>query len=221
MSELKMDLSKYIDHTILKPNARKTDIENLCKEAIKYGFKGVCVNPSFISVASSLLKGKKPIVIAAVGFPLGASQSSTKAFEAKEAVAAGSDEIDMVINIGALKEKEYKLVFDDIVGVVNEVNPCPVKVIIETCFLTKDEIIIACALATVAGALFVKTSTGFGEKGATVDDIKLMKSIVGNKVKIKASGGIKNYKTALEMIEAGASRIGTSSSIDIIKKQNS
>ena len=210
------NLAKYIDHSMLKPNATNADIEKLCKEAIEYGFKGVCVNPSFVELAATLLKGKKPIVIAVVGFPFGASQSSTKSFEAKEAVAAGAEEIDMVINIGALKEKNYQLVYQDICSVVNEVKPCVVKAIIETCYLDRDEKIIASALATVAGAKYIKTSTGFAEKGASAEDIKLIKSVVDNKVKIKASGGIKNYQDALLMIEAGADRIGSSSSVNIV-----
>lgn len=210
------NLAKYIDHSILKPNVTNADIEKGCKEAIEYGFKAVCVNPAFVEYAVSLLKGKKPFVVAVVGFPLGASQTATKAFEAKEAIAAGAEEIDMVINIGALKEKNYQLVYQDIYSVVNEAKPCVVKVIIETCYLERDEKIIASALAVVAGAKYVKTSTGFGEKGATVEDIKLIKSVVDGKVKIKASGGIKTYEEALKMIEAGADRLGTSSSVNIV-----
>ena len=210
------NLAKYIDHSMLKPNATNADIEKLCKEAIEYGFKGVCVNPSFVELAATLLKGKKPIVIAVVGFPFGASQTSTKSFEAKEAIAAGAEEIDMVINIGALKEKNYQLVYQDICSVVNEVKPCAVKAIIETCYLDRDEKIIASALAAVAGAKYIKTSTGFAEKGASAEDIKLIKSVIDNKVKIKASGGIKNYQDALLMIEAGADRIGSSSSVNIV-----
>lgn len=210
------NLGKYIDHSNLKPNATNADIEKTCKEAIEYGLKAVCVNPSFVEYAVSLLKGKKPFVVAVVGFPLGASQTATKAFEAKEAIAAGAEEIDMVINIGALKEKNYQLVYQDIYAVVNEAKPCPVKAIIETCYLERDEKIIASALAVVAGVKYIKTSTGFGEKGATVDDIKLIKSVVGDKVKIKASGGIKTYEEALKMIEAGAERLGTSASVNIV-----
>jgi deoxyribose-phosphate aldolase len=209
------NLSDYIDHTLLKQNATKKDIEKLCQEAIKYNFKGVCVNPIFISLVSELLKDKKPFPIAVIGFPLGANFASTKAFEAKEAITSGAREIDMVINIGALKQKDYKSVFEDIRSVVLEAKPHPVKVIIETCFLEKEEKIIACALAKVAGALFVKTSTGFG-KGATVEDIVLMKGIVGDDMKVKASGGIRTYKDALKMIEAGADRIGSSASVSIM-----
>lgn len=210
------DLAKCIEHACLKPNSTKADIERLCKEAVEHNFRGVCVNPSFVPLAVSLLKGKKPIVIATVGFPFGASQSSTKAFEAKEAVQGGAEEVDMVINIGALKEKDYQTVHDDIVAVVNEVKPSLVKVIIEACFLEREEKIIACALAQVAGAAFVKTSTGFAEGGAKVEDIQLMKATLNNKMKIKASGGIKTYEDALKMLEAGADRLGTSHSVNII-----
>jgi deoxyribose-phosphate aldolase len=205
------DLAKYLDYTMLKPDATYSDIEKLCKEAVEHGFKGVCVNPSFVEYAVSLLKGKKQIVIAVVGFPLGASQTLTKAFEAKEAIAAGAEEIDMVINIGALKEKNYQLVYQDINAVVNEAKPQAVKAIIETCYLTKEEKIIVSALAVVAGAAFIKTSTGFGSGGASIEDVKLIRSVVGEKIKIKASGGIKTREEALKMIEAGADRLGASS----------
>lgn len=216
----KVKLNKYIDHSLLTPDVKKIDIEKLCNEAIEYDFFGVCVNSFFISLASKLLEGKNPIPIAVVGFPLGANLSSSKAFEAKEAVANGAKEIDMVINIGALKDKDYEKVYEDICGVVNEVKPYPVKVIIETDFLERDEKIIACSLSQIAKASYIKTSTGFWGKGAIVDDIILIKSVVGNNMKIKASGGIKKYEDAANMINAGADRIGTSSSVDIIKEKN-
>lgn len=212
------EIAQFIDHTLLKPHTTKAEIEKLCQEAIEYGFKGVCVNPAFVSYVAELLKGQDILPIAAVGFPLGASQSSTKAFEAKEAVADGAKEIDMVINISALKAKDYETVFQDMQAVITEVQPVPVKVILETCYLTREEKIIAAALAQVAGAAFVKTSTGFAEKGATVEDVKLLKSVVGNKVQIKAAGGIRTYAEAIKMIEAGASRIGASSSVEMVKK---
>lgn len=210
------DLAKYIDHTQLKPDATKNDIEKLCKEALEHGFKAVCVNPSFVEYAGECLKGKKPFVVAVIGFPFGASQTATKAFEAKEAISSGAEEIDMVVNIGALKEKNYELVYKDIFSVVNEARPCPIKVIIETCYLDRDEKIIASILAQVAGAEFIKTSTGFGNKGANIDDIKLIRSVVGKTMKIKASGGIKNFEDAIRLIEAGADRIGCSSSVNIV-----
>lgn len=214
-----LDLASFIDHTLLKPNVTKEDIERICKEAILYKFKAVCVNPSFVALAASLLEGEETMPITVVGFPFGASLSSSKAFEAKEAISSGAQEIDMVINIGALKEKEYNLVYDDICSVVSEVKPHPVKVIIETCFLENEEKIIACALSKVAGAAFIKTSTGFGEGGAKVEDIHLIKSIIGEGMQIKASGGIKTYEDAIKMIEAGASRIGCSNSVQIVLKK--
>lgn len=210
-------INKYIDHTLLKPDATEVDIKKVCFEAVEHNFKAVCVNPRFIPMASEILKDKKPILITVVGFPLGANQSTSKSFEAKEAIANGAKEIDMVMNIGALKEKNYEYVFKDIDMVVKEVYPYLVKVIIETCFLTRDEKIIACSIIKTAKANFVKTSTGFGKKGAEVSDIHLMKEVLGKDVKIKASGGIKTYEDAVKMIEAGALRIGTSSSINIIK----
>lgn len=216
MNVKQIDLAKYIDHTLLKANATYEDIEKLCKEAVDHGFKGVCVNPSFVEYAASLLKGKKTIVVAVVGFPLGATQTATKAFEAKEAVAAGAQEIDMVLNISALKEKNYQLVYQDICAVVNEVKPLAVKVIIETCYLERDEKIVASTLAVVAGAKFIKTSTGFGPAGACVDDIKLIRSVIDDKVKIKASGGIKTFEEAMKMVEAGADRLGISTSVNIV-----
>lgn len=217
MGKAVLDIARYIDHTLLKPNATKDDIARLCKEAIEYKFKGVCVNSSFIPLVATLLEGEEPIPITVVGFPFGASLSSSKAFEAKEAVSAGAQEIDMVINIGALKEKQYNLVYDDICAVVSECKPCLVKVIIETCFLEKEEKVIACALAKVAGASFIKTSTGFAEGGAKVEDISLIKSIVGDTMQIKASGGIRTYLDAIKMIEAGAERIGSSNSVNIVQ----
>lgn len=211
-----LDLSKYIDHTLLRLDAKKEDIEKLCKEAIAHNFKGVCVNSNFIPLIAKLLEGKKTIPIATVGFPLGAMVSSAKAFEAKEAISLGAKEIDMVMNIGALKDKDYNKVFFDIKNVVDEVKPFPVKVIIETSLLEKEEKIIACILSQVANAAFVKTSSGFGKGGASVEDIILMKSVLGNGMKIKASGGINTKQKAEEMIKNGADRIGSSASLKII-----
>ena len=214
----KNELSNYIDHTNLKPDATKEDIKNLCDEAIKYGFKAICINPIFVEIASEILKDQEIKIVAVVGFPLGAMQPSSKAFEAKEAINSGADEIDMVMNIGALKHKDYSLVYTDILSVVEEAGTCPVKVIIETCYLTRDEIIIASVLCSVAGAKYIKTSTGFNGSGAKIEDIKLIKSIIPENIKIKASGGIKTAKEAMEMIQAGASRIGASASVDIVTK---
>jgi len=209
-------LAAMIDHTLLKPDATRSEVERICREALQYGFATVCVNACHIEQAASLLKNSPVKPIAVVGFPLGASSTPSKAFEARDAVQAGAQEIDMVINIGALKEKNFALVFDDIQKVVEASRPHPVKVILETCNLDNDQKIIACALSKAAGAAFVKTSTGFAASGATVEDIKLMRRIVGPDMGVKASGGIRNHADAVKMIEAGASRIGASSSIEIV-----
>lgn len=211
-----LNLADYIDHTILKPEATVSEIEKVCKEAIEYQFKTVCVNSCHIPLVAKLLKNQKSIPIAVVGFPLGAGLSSAKAFETKEAVEAGAKEIDMVINIGALKTKDYESVLTDIQAVVHAARPFPVKVIIETSSLTEDEKIISSALSKAAGAHFVKTSTGFGGGGATVEDITLMRRIVGEELGVKASGGIKSRQDAENMIQAGATRVGASASIKIV-----
>ncbi len=216
MGAASQKIAGFIDHTLLKPNASQEEISRICEEAVRYGFKGVCVNPAFVGRVAELLQDTAVLPIAVVGFPLGANQSSTKAFEAKEAVAAGAKEIDMVINISALKAKDYRLVFEDMQTVIEEVKPFSVKIILETCYLTEAEKIIAAALAQVAGAGFVKTSTGFAEKGAAAEDIKLLRSVIGKNMQIKAAGGIKSYADALKMIEAGANRIGASSSVEIV-----
>lgn len=213
-----MDISKAIDHTLLKPDASKAGIMKLCNEAALYGFKAVCVNPSHIVLCKELLKGTEVKVATVVGFPLGANTTETKVFETKDSVLKGADEIDMVINIGALKEGDYKLVEDDIKAVVDACRgQAIVKVIIETCLLTDDEKRKACELSMSAGAHFVKTSTGFSTGGATVEDVALMKSVVGDNLEVKASGGVRDRETAIKMIEAGATRIGTSSGIKIIE----
>lgn len=213
-----MDISKAIDHTLLKPDASKAGIMKLCNEAALYGFKAVCVNPSHVVLCKELLKGTDVKVATVVGFPLGANTTETKVFETKDSVLKGADEIDMVINIGALKEGDYKLVEDDIKAVVDACRgQAIVKVIIETCLLTDDEKRKACELSLSAGAHFVKTSTGFSTGGATVEDVALMKSVVGDNLEVKASGGVRDRETAIKMIEAGATRIGTSSGIKIIE----
>lgn len=213
-----MDISKAIDHTLLKPDASKAGIRKLCKEAALYGFKAVCVNPSHVVLCKELLKGTDVKVATVVGFPLGANTTETKVFETKDSVLKGADEIDMVINIGAIKEGDYKLVEDDIKAVVDACRgQAIVKVIIETCLLTDDEKRKACELSMSAGAHFVKTSTGFSTGGATVEDVALMKSVVGDNLEVKASGGVRDRETAIKMIEAGATRIGTSSGIKIIE----
>jgi deoxyribose-phosphate aldolase len=207
-----------IDHTILKPDAKKDEIQALCQEAKEFGFYAVCVNPYYVSLCKDLLEGSKVKIATVIGFPLGANTSDIKALETKKAIDDGADEIDMVINIGALKDGDYGVVRDDIKAVVEAAKDrARVKVIIETSLLTDDEKIKACELSLEAGADFVKTSTGFSTGGATVEDVKLMKSVVKDKMEIKASGGVRDFETARKMIEAGARRIGTSSGVKIVK----
>lgn len=213
-------LASKIDHTLLKPDATHEDIVRICDEARKHHFATVCVNSAQVGLAAKLLKGSSTLPIAVVGFPLGASASSSKAFEAREAIRMGAREVDMVVNIGALKDRDYALVLEDIREVVEASKPHPVKVILETASLNEDQKIIACALARAAGAAFVKTSTGFGAGGATVEDIRLMRRIVGPDMGVKASGGIRNRADALRMLEAGANRIGASSSVSIVTGEN-
>ena len=219
-----LELAKMIDHTILKANATQSDIEKLCDEAKKYNFASVCVNPYWVPLASDLLKNSTVKVCTVIGFPLGATSSESKASETEIAILQGADEVDMVINVGAMKNNQTDIVEKDILAVVNSARKTGktqnkniiVKVILETCYLTKDEIKKACICAKNAGADFVKTSTGFGTGGATVEDVALMKKTVGETMQVKASGGIRDYETAIKMIEAGASRLGTSSGISIV-----
>ena len=210
------DLAGMIDHTILKPDATRAELEKVCAEARQWRFATVCVNASNIPLVAKLLDGSGVKPIAVVGFPLGAMTATAKAFEAREAVRNGAKEIDMVINIGALKNKDYATVLDDICKVVMASKPYPVKVILETAGLTQDEKIIGCALSKAAGAAFVKTATGFGPGGATVEDIQLMRKIVGAEIGVKASGGVRTAEDAKKMREAGADRIGASASVAIV-----
>lgn len=216
-----MNLNKMIDHTLLKPEATKEMIENLCREAKEYDFKSVCVNPYWVSTAYEELRDSDVLVCTVVGFPLGATTKETKFFETDFAVQEGADEIDMVINVGALKSKQYDVVLEDIKSVVQAANGRTVKVIIETCLLTDEEKVKACELSKEAGANFVKTSTGFSTAGANVEDVELMKSIVGDALEVKASGGIRDLDTALKMIEAGATRLGVSAGVQIMKEYKS
>lgn len=213
---VRSDLAPYIDHTLLRADASKDDLRKLCEEAKKYGFASVCVNSANVRFCKSLLQGTKVMVVAVVGFPLGAMSTEAKAFEAREAIRNGADEIDMVINIGALKSRDYQYVLEDIRKVVQAVAPHKVKVIIETGALTYEEKVIACTLAKTAGAAFVKTSTGFGPGGATAEDVALMRAVVGDGVEVKASGGIRTQEDAEKMIKAGATRIGASASVAIV-----
>ena len=213
-----MDINSMIDHTLLKANSSKEDIELLCNEAIKYQFAAVCVNPYYIPLCKKSLKGTEVKIATVIGFPLGANTKDTKAFETMDAINKGADEIDMVINISALKDGDYQIVKEDIKSVIEAANNrAIVKVIIETCLLDDEEKQKACQLALEAGADFVKTSTGFSTAGATVEDVKLMKSVVGDKMQVKASGGIRDLETAKMMIEAGATRLGTSSGVKIVE----
>lgn len=210
---------KMIDHTILKPEANEGMVRDLCKEAMEYDFAAVCVNPYFVKLCKDLLIDSDVKVATVIGFPLGANTKEVKAFETKMAIEDGAEEIDMVINIGALKNKDFEIVGEDIKEVVKAADgKAIVKVIIETALLTEEEKVKACELSKEAGADFVKTSTGFSTGGATLEDVKLMKSIVGNDVEIKASGGIRDLETAREMIKAGASRLGTSSGVKIAEE---
>ncbi|HEL9630711.1 TPA: deoxyribose-phosphate aldolase [Streptococcus suis] len=216
-----MKLNKYIDHTILKPETTKEQVAQILAEAKEYDFASVCVNPTWVAYAAQELKDSDVKVCTVIGFPLGANTPALKAFETKDAIENGADEIDMVINIGALKDKNYDLVLEDIKAVVEASGDKLVKVIIETCLLTDEEKVKACELSKEAGADFVKTSTGFSTGGATVEDVALMRKTVGPEMGVKASGGARSYEDAIAFIEAGASRIGASSGVAIMKGEKS
>ena len=211
-----MKLNKYIDHTILKPEITQEQVEKILSEAKEYDFASVCVNPTWVSLAAESLKDSDVKVCTVIGFPLGANTSAVKAFETEDAIANGADEIDMVINIGALKAGNDALVLDDIKAVVDASGDKLVKVIIEACLLTDEEKVRACQLSKEAGADYVKTSTGFSTGGATVADVALMRKTVGPDMGVKASGGARSYEDAIAFIEAGASRIGASSGVAIM-----
>lgn len=217
-------MASLIDQTLLKPDATKDDIKRLCQEAINYGFWSVCVNPSYISLAARILRDTQVKVCSVVGFPLGANTPEVKAFEAEKAIRDGANEIDMVINLGALKSGDYELVKRDIRDIVKQgvraQRDTIVKVIIETGFLSDDEKALACEVVKESGANFVKTSTGFNTRGATVQDVRVIRKLVGPEFGVKASGGIRTYRDAVKLIEAGANRIGTSSGTSIIKGTN-
>lgn len=212
-----MKLNKYIDHTILKPETTKAQVKQIIEEAKIYDFASVCVNPTWVAYAAQELAGTDVKVCTVIGFPLGANTPAVKAFETKDAISNGADEIDMVINIGALKSGDTDLVLADIRAVVEASEDKLVKVIIETCLLTDEEKVQACQLAQEAGADFVKTSTGFSTGGATVADVALMRQTVGLDMGVKASGGARSYADAMAFIEAGATRIGASSGVAIMK----
>jgi deoxyribose-phosphate aldolase len=210
-------LARYVDHTLLKPDATAEEIEKLCAEARRHGFYSVCVNGSRVELARHLLEGSEVKVASVVGFPLGAMETDVKRFETEAAIDAGAQEIDMVLNVGRLKDKDDKYLLRELRDIVEAAEERPVKVILETCLLAREEKIRGCHLAVDAGAHFVKTSTGFSAAGATPEDVKLMRQTVGPKYGVKASGGIRDARTALAMIEAGATRLGTSSGVSIVK----
>ena len=213
-----LDIGSMIDHTLLKPDATVEQVKKLCQEAIEYRFASVCVNSVYIPLVAEMLRNSSVKVCSVIGFPLGAAATKAKVAEAKEAIENGADEIDMVMSVGLLKSGDTGAVEEDIKSVVAAArNKALVKVILETCLLTDEEKVIACKLAKSAGADFVKTSTGFSTGGATVEDIKLMRGIVGPEMGVKASGGIRDSETAVKMVNAGANRIGASASIAIVK----
>ena len=217
LSLTREELASYIDHTLLKPEASREQIRAVCEEAKQYHFASVCVNSCWVPLIAEELKGSGVSVCCVIGFPLGASLSSVKAFEAREAVAAGAQEIDMVINIGAVKSGDWELVREDIAAVNAAKGTAKLKVIIETCLLTDEEKVRVCQIAKEVGADFVKTSTGFSTGGATVHDVELMRKTVGPEMGVKASGGVRTLADALAMIEAGASRLGASAGVKIIE----
>jgi len=210
------DMAKLIDHTLLKPEATRDEIVKLCEEARKHRFASVCVNTTWVPLCKSLLAGTDVMVCCVVGFPLGAMNPNAKAYEAREAVRQGAKEVDMVINIGALKSGDYETVFEDICKVVKSSAPAGVKVILETSALDTEQKIIGCTLSKLAGAAFVKTSTGFGKGGATVEDVALMRRVVGGDIGVKASGGVRTAEDVLKMAQAGANRVGASASVAIV-----
>ena len=218
MKITKQQLAGMIDHSLLRPNATLEELKKVCQEAVEYRFKAVCINPIFVPDAASLLEGKDVLICSVVGFPFGTHTSEIKAKETAEVIERGAREVDMVIQVGVLKDKRNQDVVKDIRAVVDAARGCPVKVILETCYLTDEEKIRACRLVKEAGASFVKTSTGFAAGGATVDDVRLMRKTVGKDFGVKAAGGIRTLQDALKMIEAGANRLGTSGTVAIIRQ---
>ena len=213
-----MNYNKMIDHTVLKADTPLETIKRICDEAMEYGFASVCINPCHVAYCAGYLKDSDVNVCTVIGFPLGANTSAVKAFETKDAIANGADEIDMVMNIGALKDKNYDLVRDDVKAVVEAANGTLVKVILETCLLTEDEIKKACELCVEAKADYVKTSTGFSTRGATIEDVRIMKEAVHGKAKVKAAGGVRTPEDMVKIVAAGADRIGTSAGCSLVKK---
>lgn len=213
-----LNINKYIEHTNLKPYASKDDIKRLCEEAVKHSFYGICINPFYVPYVKEILKDKNIRIITVVGFPLGANKLKTKLTEATTALNNGADELDIVWNLSAFKSKEYNYVLEELKTIISYTKDLTHKIIVETAYLSKEEKIKAVEIVIESGAEFIKTSTGFAPEGAKVEDIKLFKKYSKGKIKIKAAGGIKDFQTALNMIKAGANRIGTSSGVKIIKK---
>lgn len=215
------DIARFIDQSCLKADATEIDIIKLCKDAIKYNFKAVCVNPYYVPLCNAILNGYDTKVATVIGFPLGASLKETKLYEAKKAISYGADELDIVMNIGAAKSGNWNFVEEELADIISSSKRAVHKIIIETCYLNEKEKKKAVQLAIACGARFIKTSTGFGAKGAVLKDIKLIKGIVGDKAEVKASGGIKTLSQVVQFINAGASRIGTSSGREIMKEVHS
>jgi len=217
------DLAGMIDHTLLKPDATISEIKKLCEEAIENNFASVCVNPSYVENCFELIKSSNVKVCTVIGFPLGATTTQTKFLEAEEAIKNGGEELDMVINIGRLKDNDYEYAYNDIKAIadLSKKHLCTSKIILETCLLSDEEKVAACLLSKEAGANFVKTSTGFSKNKTTVHDVALMKFVVGERMQVKASGGIRSYEDAIAMINAGASRLGASAGVKIISGQKS
>lgn len=212
------EIARFIDQSLLMPQAKEADVIKLCKGAIKYNFYSVCVNPYYVPLCKALLKGYDTKVATVIGFPLGMTLKDAKIYEAKQAVHYGADELDIVMNIGAAKSGNWDYVAEEILEIISSTKSAVHKVIIETCYLTEEEKIAAAKVASLFGAKFIKTSTGFGAKGATIKDVKLMKKILGHRAGVKAAGGIKTLSQALNFIKAGATRIGTSAGVEIMKE---
>lgn len=209
-------IARFIDHTMLKPEATQAMILQLCQEAKQFNFASVCVNPVWVPLCVEVLEDSDVLTCTVLSFPLGANTTESKALEAEELVSLGAAEIDMVLNIGNLKDRDYSSVYDDVLQVVDAADDAVVKVIIETCLLNEEEKIAACVLCKEAGAQFVKTSTGFSKSGATIQDVELMRRVVGSQIGVKAAGGIRDYRMAVAMLKAGANRIGASASVAIV-----
>lgn len=215
------EIARFIDQSLLKPQATETDIIKLCKSAIKYNFYSVCVNPYYVPLCNAILKGSETKVTTVIGFPLGMTVKDAKIYEAKQAILHGADELDIVMNIGAAKSGNWDYVGEELLEIISATKSAVHKVIIEACYLTEEEKIVATKVASLFGAKFIKTSTGFGTKGATIKDVRLIKKILGDRAEVKAAGGVKTLSQVLQFIKAGAMRIGTSAGVEIMKEAHS